>query len=235
MTVREELDDLKFRLRLKTDEELAVALNTSKGSIDRWISRKTIPQKWRRILELQFPKNISMNINGSSGYFINGNNIKGENYNARFIMDPKEVLKRAQSEDVQTARYLIERDPNNEYEDIDDIKERLAIRTNDEFTKVFQIDLSELREIQKNGKIPQSILTAAHEIERKMYDLSLSFGGRDMDKDFAFVKFERNIHEFLGPSIDIELIYMLTYANREFKEGALQRLKKIKSLSKFEE
>ncbi|WP_297921106.1 hypothetical protein [uncultured Campylobacter sp.] len=234
MTVREELDDLKFRLRLKTDEELAVALNTSKGSIDRWISRKTIPQKWRRIIELQFPKNVSMNINGSSGYFINGNNIKGGNYNARFIMDPKEVLKRAQSEDVQTARYLIERDPNNEYEDIDDIKERLAIRTNDEFTKVFQIDLSKLREIQKSGKIPQNILAAAHEIERKMHDLSLSFGGRDMDKDFAFVKFGSNIHEFLGPSIDIELIYMLTYANREFKEGALQRLKKIKSLSKFE-
>lgn len=234
MGVREELDDLKFRLRLKTDEELATVLNTTKVSIDKWISRKDIPQKWRRIIELQFPKNVSMNINGSSGYFINGNNISGGNYSAGLMVDPEEMLKRAQSGNIREARYLIENDPNNEYEDIDDIKKRLAIRTNDEFVKVFQIDLSKLREIQKNGKIPQSILTAAHEIERKMYDLSLSFGGRDMDKDFAFVKFERNIHEFLGPSIDIELIYMLTYANREFKEGALQRLKKIKSLSKFE-
>jgi hypothetical protein len=234
MGVREELDDLKFRLRLKTDEELAVALNTTKVSIDKWISRKDIPQKWRRIIELQFPKNVSMNINGSSGYFINGNNISGGNYDARFAMAPEEMLKRAQSGNVREARYMIENDPNNEYEDIDDIKKRLAIRTNDEFTKVFQIDLSKLREIQKSGKIPQSILAAAHEIERKMHDLSLSFGGRDMDKDFAFVKFGSNIHEFLGPSIDIELIYMLTYANREFKEGALQRLKKIKSLSKFE-
>lgn len=57
MAVRDELNDLKFRLRLKTDEELAVALNTSKASIDRWISRKEIPQKWRRIIEMQFNGN----------------------------------------------------------------------------------------------------------------------------------------------------------------------------------
>ena len=92
MGVREELDDLKFRLRLKTDEELAVALNTTKVSIDKWISRKDIPQKWRRIIELQFPKNVSMNINGSSGYFINGNNISGGNYDARFAMAPEDML-----------------------------------------------------------------------------------------------------------------------------------------------
>ena len=56
MTVRDELDDLKFRLRLKTDQQLAVALNTTKVSIDKWISKKAIPQKWRRIIELQYPK-----------------------------------------------------------------------------------------------------------------------------------------------------------------------------------
>lgn len=56
MTVRDELDDLKFRLRLKTDQQLAVALNTTKVSIDKWISKKVIPQKWRRIIELQYPK-----------------------------------------------------------------------------------------------------------------------------------------------------------------------------------
>lgn len=76
MTVREELDDLKFRLRLKTDEELAVALNTSKGSIDRWISRKDIPQKWRRIIELQFKgSNI---INSQIGNRNTQNNGMGE-------------------------------------------------------------------------------------------------------------------------------------------------------------
>lgn len=231
MTVREELDDLKFRLRLKTDEELAVALNTSKGSIDRWISRKDIPQKWRRIIELQFPKNASMNINGSSGYFINGNNISGGNYDARFAMAPEEMLKRAQSGNVREARYLIENDPNNEYEDIDDIKKRLAIKTNDEFIKIFQISLEELGRIKEKGEIPQSIITAAHEIGTKMHDLSLSYGGRDMDKDMAFVKFESNIHEFLGS--DIELVYMLTYANKEFKQNLLQRLKEIKRLSEI--
>ena len=69
MNVRDELDDLKFRLRLKTDEELATILNTTKVSIDKWISRKEIPQKWRRIIELQFSGgNIIHGGNNQIGY-----------------------------------------------------------------------------------------------------------------------------------------------------------------------
>lgn len=86
MSVREELDDLKFRLKLRTDEELANVLNTSKSAMDKWISKKEIPQKWRRIIELQFPKvgdnSFSSNTNSvivngnNSGSIINGHQMK---------------------------------------------------------------------------------------------------------------------------------------------------------------
>lgn len=54
MSVRQVLDELKFSLRIKTDEELAEMLNTSKAAIDKWITRKAIPEKWKRIIDLQF-------------------------------------------------------------------------------------------------------------------------------------------------------------------------------------
>lgn len=78
MGVREELDALKFRLKLKTDEELATMLNTTKVSIDKWVSRKKIPEKWKRIINLQFgDTSISNNQNSviiggdNSGNIIN--------------------------------------------------------------------------------------------------------------------------------------------------------------------
>ena len=56
MTVREELDRLKSRLKIKTDRQLAVALSTTEASIDKWISKKAVPQKWQRIIALLFPE-----------------------------------------------------------------------------------------------------------------------------------------------------------------------------------
>lgn len=72
MTARQELDNLKFRLKAKTDGELAEILGTSKSSIDRWISRKEIPQKWKKIIELQFG-DVSISSNTNS-VIVNGSN-----------------------------------------------------------------------------------------------------------------------------------------------------------------
>jgi phage repressor protein C with HTH and peptisase S24 domain len=46
MTAREELDKIKLEWNLKTDEELAKKLETSKNNIDSWIKRDKIPEKW---------------------------------------------------------------------------------------------------------------------------------------------------------------------------------------------
>ena len=46
MTAREELDKIKLEWNLKTDEELAKKLETSKNNIDSWVKRDKIPEKW---------------------------------------------------------------------------------------------------------------------------------------------------------------------------------------------
>ena len=46
MTARDELDKIKQSWALKTDEELAVKLKTTKFNIDSWVKRNKIPEKW---------------------------------------------------------------------------------------------------------------------------------------------------------------------------------------------
>ncbi|WP_442765867.1 LexA family transcriptional regulator [Sulfurospirillum cavolei] len=50
MTAREELDKIKQLWALKTDEELAVKLKTTKFNIDSWVKRNKIPEKWQLII-----------------------------------------------------------------------------------------------------------------------------------------------------------------------------------------
>lgn len=182
MTVRDELNDLKFRLRLKTDEELAVVLNTSKASIDRWISRKEIPQKWRRIIEMQFGdvnKSFSLRNAGKTGSM----DIEILR-SAKMKEEAGEAIKYANGENGRLARYVIESDPSNEYEDIDDIKNRLDIKSDKELAKLLQTDEDMIKELRDEGEKPNAqIQEAARVVERKMKKLINSYGGMDDKAD----------------------------------------------------
>ena len=216
MTVRDELNDLKFRLRLKTDEELAVVLNTSKASIDRWISRKEIPQKWRRIIEMQFN-----DINVSNGHFINGNNVSvGRNYHI--------WQSSAKDEDIELINAIKENDPNRIYIDLEDLKKRLFIKTSDEFMKIFQITREDLKKIPASG-IPQKIAVAAHAIERKIHGLLLDPGEATGLSEYGRIKIEGGTRELAGD--DIKIAYLLAYANKEFKQNVLKKLEAFRELS----
>lgn len=46
MNAREKLDEIKVLWGLRTDEELAKKLEISKETINSWLSRKKIPEKW---------------------------------------------------------------------------------------------------------------------------------------------------------------------------------------------
>lgn len=217
MTVRDELDDLKFRLRIKTDEELAVVLNTSKVSIDKWINRKEIPQKWRRIIEMQFN-----GINVSNGRFINGNNVSVGNYHIG-----QSSIK---DEDIELINAIKENDPNREYRDLEDLKKRLFIKTNDEFMKIFQITREDLKKIPVSG-IPQKIAVAAHAIERKIHGLLLDPGEATGLNEYGRIKIEGGTRELVGD--DIKIAYLLAYANKEFKQNVLKKLEAFRELSKI--
>lgn len=46
MTAREKLNELRQLWALRTDDELAVKLETTKFNIDSWVKRDKIPEKW---------------------------------------------------------------------------------------------------------------------------------------------------------------------------------------------
>ena len=217
MTVRDELDDLKFRLRIKTDEELAVVLNTSKVSIDKWINRKEIPQKWRRIIEMQFN-----GVNVSNGHFINGNNVSVGNYHIG--------QSSVKDEDIELINAIKENDPNREYRNLEDLKKRLFIKTNDEFMKIFQLTREDFNKIPTSG-IPQKIAAAAHAIERKIHGILLDPGEANGLNEYGRIKIEGGTRELVGD--DIKIAYLLAYANKEFKQNVLKKLEAFRELSKI--
>ena len=217
MTVRDELNDLKFRLRLKTDEELAVVLNTSKASIDRWISRKEIPQKWRRIIEMQFN-----GVNVSNGHFINGNNVSVGNYHIG--------QSSVKDEDIELINAIKDNDPNRVYRDLEDLKKRLFIKTSDEFMKIFQLTREDLKKIPASG-IPQKIAVAAHAIERIIHGILLDPGEAIGLNEYGRIKIEGGTRELVGD--DIKIAYLLAYANKEFKQNVLKKLEAFRELSKI--
>jgi SOS-response transcriptional repressor LexA len=63
MTAREELDQIKQSWALKTDEELAIKLQTTKFNIDSWVKRNKIPEKWilkiGQMSNAQIPETVS--------------------------------------------------------------------------------------------------------------------------------------------------------------------------------
>ena len=57
MNARTFLDLIKKEFKINTDEELAKLLGASKSSIDKWIQRNKVPDKWKFIIKEKLEKN----------------------------------------------------------------------------------------------------------------------------------------------------------------------------------
>lgn len=51
MEARAYLDEIKRKLSVKTDEELALKIGASPSAIGKWIQRNSVPVKWKLIIE----------------------------------------------------------------------------------------------------------------------------------------------------------------------------------------
>ena len=51
MNARKFLDVIKNELNINTDEELSILLGASKSSLDKWIQRDKVPDKWKFIIK----------------------------------------------------------------------------------------------------------------------------------------------------------------------------------------
>lgn len=50
MDARKELNQAKIDLNISTDQELADILKVNKSSINNWVKRNTIPERWRMVI-----------------------------------------------------------------------------------------------------------------------------------------------------------------------------------------
>ena len=51
MNARNFLDVIKKELNVNTDEELSQLIGTSKSSLDKWIQRNKVPDKWKYVIK----------------------------------------------------------------------------------------------------------------------------------------------------------------------------------------
>lgn len=58
MNARHFLNSIKHEIDLNTDEELAKFLGASKASLDKWIQRDSIPDKWKYIIREKLQSEI---------------------------------------------------------------------------------------------------------------------------------------------------------------------------------
>jgi hypothetical protein len=56
MNARDFLNTIKQELNLQTDEELSKWMGASKASLDKWIQRDKIPDKWRFLIKEKVEK-----------------------------------------------------------------------------------------------------------------------------------------------------------------------------------
>lgn len=69
MSIRIYLDEKKELFGLKSDEELALKLGTSKDNISKWVQRDKIPDKWTLMLrQLEAEKDLSINKSDNQSY-----------------------------------------------------------------------------------------------------------------------------------------------------------------------
>lgn len=58
MNARDFLNAIKQELNLQTDEELSKWLGASKASLDKWIQRDNVPDKWMFIIKEKVEKGV---------------------------------------------------------------------------------------------------------------------------------------------------------------------------------
>lgn len=56
MEARDFLNAIKQELNLSTDEELSKCIGASKSSLDKWVQRNNVPDKWKFIIKEKLKK-----------------------------------------------------------------------------------------------------------------------------------------------------------------------------------
>lgn len=225
----ENLEAILARMRavlgVKTDKQMCEILEIPYNTITTWKDRGKIPKG--RFFEIATKLNVSpqyleSGINVSNGHFINGNNVSVGNYHIG--------QSSAKDEDIELINAIKENDPNREYRNLEDLKKRLFIKTNDEFMKIFQLTREDFNKIPASG-ISQKMAAAAHAIERKIHGILLDPGEAIGLNEYGRIKIEGGTRELVGD--DIKIAYLLAYANKEFKQNVLKKLEAFRELSKI--
>jgi len=225
----ESLEAILARMRavlgVKTDKQMCEILEIPYNTITTWKDRDKIPKG--KFLEIAAKLNVSpqyleSGINVSNGHFINGNNVSVGNYHIGQSL--------VKDEDIELINAIKDNDPNRVYRDLEDLKKRLFIKTNDEFIKIFQLTREDFKKIPTSG-IPQKIAVAAHAIERIMHGILLDPGEATGLSEYGRIKVEGGTRELVGD--DIKIAYLLAYANKEFKQNVLKKLEAFRELSKI--
>lgn len=216
---------MRAALGVKTDKQMCEILEIPYNTVTTWKDRGKIPKG--RFFEIAAklnvtPEYLESGINVSNGHFINGNNVSVGNYHIG-QSSPK-------GEDIELINAIKENDPNRVYIDLEDLKKRLFIKTNDEFLKIFQLTREDIKKIPASG-IPQKIAVAAHAIERIMHGILLDPGEATGLSEYGRIKIEGGTRELAGD--DIKIAYLLAYANKEFKQNVLKKLEAFRELSKI--
>lgn len=216
---------MRAALGVKTDKQMCEILEIPYNTVTTWKDRGKIPKG--RFFEIAAklnvtPEYLESGINVSNGHFINGNNVSVGNYHIG-QSSPK-------GEDIELINAIKENDPNREYRDLEDLKKRLFIKTNDEFMKIFQITREDIKKIPVSG-IPQKIAVAAHAIEWIIRGILLDPGEATGLSEYGRIKIEGGTRELVGE--DIKIAYLLAYANKEFKQNVLKKLEAFRELSKI--
>lgn len=86
-SVREILDEIKFMLNIKTDQELAESLGVGYHAMVAWLQRDKIPDKWIKII-----KNKSNINNGNNFIGINNGHISFSTSSFNHEEDIKKII-----------------------------------------------------------------------------------------------------------------------------------------------
>lgn len=196
----------KAVLGVNTNKQMCEILEIPYNTLTTWKERKKIPKG--RLFEIANRLNVSIDY------------ILGKEPSFPAI---KKIIK-----DLKQSN------PNRPYKDIDDIKQRLGIKTNLELAKLFGVELSEILNIKdKSNKLPLHYEQKARIVENLIYDLKITYGGMNMDEKWAVLNYDGNYKIFDG--IKLEAINFI-YNNNEFikfielfkKYGNNEILKQIK-------
>lgn len=123
--------------------------------------------------------------------------------------------------------------PEREYKNIDDIKQRLRLST-DQIAKLFRMEVSQIIKMKNNNApIPNDLQQSARAMERVIYSLRTTLGGQDMSKNWAYINYEKS-NILVENDKKLELIAkLIRYANDELIEQVMARLNEIERLSKI--